>query len=170
MSFDFTQPLVLLLLAILPVFWLIDRVSRTHLPAQRRRLVLFVRMLVVALIILGLAGPRYIGQAQAAFNDVGTQRFNMDQALASYYNNVRGGQMQEDIALRNQPINEITALMSGSQATIPQFQPFQSSPVAASNIAQYINDNYKTESQAAAQTNAGIFSMIGSLAKMMPMP
>jgi len=109
-------------------------------------------------------------RAQAAYNDVGTQRFNMDQALASYYNNMRGGQMQEAFAMRNQPINEITALMSGSQATIPQIQPFQGSPVQASNIGQYISDNYKAESAAAAQTNAGIFSMVGGLAKMIPMP
>jgi hypothetical protein len=109
-------------------------------------------------------------KAQAAYNDVGTQRFNMDQALSSYYNNVRGGQMQEAFAMRNQPINEITALMSGSQATIPQFQPFSGSPINPSNIGQYISDNYKAESQAAATTNAGIFSMIGGLAKMMPMP
>ena len=31
--------------------------------------------------------------------------------------------------MRNQPINEITAMMIGSQATIPQFQPFQGSPI-----------------------------------------
>ena len=63
MTIDFTQPLALLLLLLLPAFWLIDRVSRTHLPRKRRRLVLAVRMLVVALLVLGLAGPRYIGQA-----------------------------------------------------------------------------------------------------------
>ena len=108
-------------------------------------------------------------KSQAAYNDVATGRFNMDQALANYYNNIRGGQMQEDIALRNQPINEITAMMSGGQATIPQFQPFQGSPINPSNIGQYISDNYKAESASAAQTNAGIFSMIGGLAKMMPM-
>jgi hypothetical protein len=109
-------------------------------------------------------------KAQAAYNDATTGQFNMDQAIASYYNNLRGGQMQESLALRNQPINEITALMSGSQATIPQFQPFTGSPINPSNIGQYISDNYKAESQAAATTNAGIFSMIGGLAKMMPMP
>src|SRR4051812_3481080 len=64
MTFDFTQPLALLLLLILPAFWLIDRISRTHLPIQRRRLVLGVRMLVVALLIVGLAGPRVIGRAE----------------------------------------------------------------------------------------------------------
>jgi len=109
-------------------------------------------------------------RAQAAYNDATTGQYNMDQALASYYNNLRGAQGQEAYGLRNQPINEITALMSGSQATIPQFQPFQGSPVNPSNIGQYISDNYKAESAAAAQTNAGIFSMIGGLAKMAPMP
>src|SRR5215207_2642416 len=63
MTLDFTQPLVLLLLLVLPAFWLIDRISRTHLPRQRRRLVLGVRIAVAALMILGLAGPRIIGRA-----------------------------------------------------------------------------------------------------------
>ena len=68
--------------------------------------------------------------AQAAYNDVGTQRFNMNQAANSYLNNLRGAQMQEAYQPRTQPINEITALMSGAQATVPQFQAFQGSPVA----------------------------------------
>jgi hypothetical protein len=109
-------------------------------------------------------------RAQAAYNDVGTQRFNMDKTLADYYNNVRGGQMQEAFALRNQPINETTALMSGAQATIPQFQPFSGQPVAASNIGQYISDNYKAGTAAAAQTNAGIFNMVGNMARFVPTP
>jgi hypothetical protein len=107
-------------------------------------------------------------RAQAAFNDVGTQRFNMDQAISQYYNNLRGAQGQEAFALRNQPINEITALMSSGQATIPQFQPFQGSPIQGSNIAQYINDNYKAQSGAASQTNAGIFNLLGAGAKLLP--
>src|SRR4029077_3835380 len=104
--------------------------------------------------------------AQAAFNDVGTQRFNMNQAANSYLNNLRGAQMQEAYQTRSQPINEITALMSGSQATIPQFQAFQGSPVQASNIAQYISDNYRNQSQQAANTNAGIFGLAGGLTKL----
>ena len=63
MTLDFTQPLALLLLLVLPVFWLIGRVSRTHLPRKRRQLVLVVRIAVATLIILGLAGPRVIGSA-----------------------------------------------------------------------------------------------------------
>ena len=108
-------------------------------------------------------------KAQAAYNDASTMNYNMDQSLANYYNALRGSQEQETLALRNQPINELSALMSGSQATIPQFQPYQGSPISPSNIGQYISDNYKAESSAAAQTNAGIFSMVGGLAKMIPM-
>jgi hypothetical protein len=104
--------------------------------------------------------------AQAAFNDVGTQRFNMNQTANSYLNNLRGAQMQEAYQTRSQPINELNALMSGSQATIPQFQAFQGSPIAASNIRQYISDNYKNQSQAAAATNAGIFGLAGGAAKL----
>ena len=104
--------------------------------------------------------------AQAAYNDVGTQRFNMNQAANSYLNNLRGAQMQEAYQTRTQPINEINALMSGSQATIPQFQGFSGSPVQASNIGQYIQDNYRNQSQAAAATNAGIFGLGGGLAKL----
>jgi hypothetical protein len=100
--------------------------------------------------------------AENAYNTASTQRYNMDQSLANYYNQLRGGQMQETFALRNQPLNEITAMLSGSQATIPQFQPFQSSPVQAANIAQYINDNYKAQSNAASQTNAGLFGLAGA--------
>ena len=104
--------------------------------------------------------------AQAAYNDVGTQRFNMNQQANSYLNNLRGAQMQEAYQARTQPINEITALMSGAQATVPQFQAFQGSPVAASNIGQYISDNYKNQSQAASAMNAGIFNLAGGAAKL----
>jgi hypothetical protein len=104
--------------------------------------------------------------AQAAYNDVGTQRFSMNQAANSYLNNLRGAQMQEAYQTRSQPINEINALMSGSQSTVPQFQAFQGSPVQASNIAQYISDNYKNQSQFAAAQNAGLYGLAGGAAKM----
>ena len=102
---------------------------------------------------------------QAAYNDASTQRFNMNQSADSYLNNLRGAQMQEAYQARTQPINEVTSLMSGAQATVPQFQAFQGSAVQPSNIGQYINSNYQTQSQAAAQENAGIFSMVGGLAE-----
>lgn len=113
-----------------------------------------------------LASGNEARAAQAAYNDVGTQRFNMQQAANSYLNNLRGAQMQEAYQARTQPLNEMNALLSSSQATIPQFQAFQGSPVSASNIGQYISDNYKNQSQAAAATNAGLFGLAGGLTKL----
>ena len=75
----------------------------------------------------------------------------MQQSLANYYNNLRQSQAQESYAARNQPINEVTALMSGSQATVPQFQPFQGSPVAGLEYRSVHHDNYKAQSAAASQ-------------------
>jgi hypothetical protein len=106
--------------------------------------------------------------AQGAYNAAQTGQFNIDQSLANYYNTLRGGQATEAYAQRNQPINEISALMSGAQATIPQFQAFQGSQVAAPNIAQYINDQYKAQSAAASQTNAGLFGLAGGALKALP--
>jgi uncharacterized membrane protein/Mg-chelatase subunit ChlD len=64
MAIDFIQPLAILGLLVLPAFWLIDRFTRVHLPRTRRRLVLYVRVLVTTLLILGLAGPRVTGPAE----------------------------------------------------------------------------------------------------------
>lgn len=113
-----------------------------------------------------LASGNEARAAQAAYNDVGTQRFNMQQSANSYLNNLRGAQMQEAYQTRTQPLNEAMALASGSQATIPQFQAFQGSAVQPSNIASYINSNYQNQAQQAANTNAGLFGLAGGLTKL----
>jgi hypothetical protein len=104
--------------------------------------------------------------AQGAYNDAATQQFNMQQSANSYLNNLRGAQMQEAYQARTQPINEVTSLMSGAQATVPQFQAFQGSPVQASNIGQYITSNYNAQAQQAAAMNAGLFGLAGGAAKL----
>jgi hypothetical protein len=43
--------------------------------------------------------------------------------------------LQEMLALRNQPINEISALMSGGQVHLPTAQGYQGSNIAASDVA-----------------------------------
>lgn len=54
-------------------------------------------------------------------NQTTTQEVNADIARFDAMNNARNQALQERFALRNQPINEITALMSGSQVTQPSF-------------------------------------------------
>jgi hypothetical protein len=78
---------------------------------------------------------------------------------SSFLNNLRGGEMQEKQTVRNAPINEISALMSGSQVSVPQFQPFSRQGVDSTPVGQYINQDYTNAVNAASNTNNGIFGL-----------
>lgn len=82
---------------------------------------------------------------------------------ASFLNNLRGAQLGEKQTIRNAPINEISALMSGSQVSVPQFQQFSRQGVDSTNIGSMIYGDYANRANAAANTNAGIFGLGGSL-------
>jgi hypothetical protein len=82
---------------------------------------------------------------------------------ASFLNNLRGAQMQEKQTVRNAPINEISALMSGSQVSVPQFQQFSRQGVDSTPIGNYIYTDYQNRANQAANTNAGIFGLGGAL-------
>lgn len=81
---------------------------------------------------------------------------------SNFLNSLRSGQLQERQAIRNQPINEISALMSGSQVTVPQFQQFSRQGVDAAPIGQYINQDYQNKVNAANATNQGLFGLGGA--------
>jgi hypothetical protein len=96
--------------------------------------------------------------------------FGNQMNIAEYYNALRERQLQENLAVRNQPISEISALMSGGQPTIPQFTPFRPSPMGETPIGQYTYQGYDTASrnwqaqqQAAAQSRAGMYNLGASL-------
>lgn len=71
------------------------------------------------------------------------------------YNNLllsgRGQAVQETLTERNQPINEITALLSGSQVTSPNFMNTNPAQLANVDTAGLINQNYQ---QQVANVNA----------------
>lgn len=81
--------------------------------------------------------------------------------LNSYNTGLAASQAQ-----RNQPINEITALMSGSQVSQPNWSGMTSSQIPTTDVANIIG-NYDQQRAAAAQANSaalgGLFSGIGSL-------
>jgi hypothetical protein len=87
---------------------------------------------------------------------------------SGFLNNLRGQQREEALALRNQPINEISALMGGSQVTMPQFSPYQGQGINAANIGQYIGNNYAQQNAAASQFNSGLFNIAGAAAGAIP--
>jgi hypothetical protein len=78
----------------------------------------------------GLA--QQLAQAQAGFNASNAQRNQW---------------MQEQYAQRNQPLNEIAALMSGSQVQQPNWLNQPGSQIATTDIGGLINQNFAQQSQ-----------------------
>lgn len=76
----------------------------------------------------------------------------------------------ESLAERNQPINEITALMNGSQVSTPTFSSTPQTNVAGTDIAGITQNSYLDQNQQAQQsvaannaTMGGLFSLGGTL-------
>jgi hypothetical protein len=98
-------------------------------------------------------------RAEGAYNQAALQKYQMGADWATQLNNLRQGQFQERLALRNQPLNEISALLSGSQVTLPSFNPFQSQGINAPNIMGAVNQNYQQQAQNANAFNSGLFEL-----------
>lgn len=114
------------------------------------------------------------GQEQSRLQNMQLNDFQtmMQQLQAASTNRER--QIQERMAVRNAPINEISALLGQSQVNMPQFTPYQGGTVAGTPVGDYVyrsadiaQKNYQTEMQANAATNGGLFglgsSAIGAL-------
>lgn len=74
-----------------------------------------------------------------------------------------GQAFQEAQAIRNQPINEITALLSGSQVSNPQAAGFNQSTIPTTDVAGLINQNYQQKMANYQQDMANSQSLIGGL-------
>jgi len=115
--------------------------------------------------------------SQAALQGIGLDTA----AQQNYYNQqLQSGQfgntaIQQDIAkqlgLYNQPLNQISALMSGSQIQAPQFQGYTGANVQAAPIFQGVQqqgqsamDLYGIQANQAAANNQGMMGMMGSVA------
>ncbi|CAN7371323.1 tail fiber domain-containing protein [Aminobacter sp. LjRoot7] len=75
----------------------------------------------------------------------------------------RGQAFSEAQAVRNQPINEITALLSGSQVAAPQAQGYNGSTIPTTDNAGLINENYNQRMNAYNQQVAQSGSLLGGL-------
>lgn len=78
------------------------------------------------------------GQEQSRLFGMGMDQFNAQ-------NSLRGQSLSEAFAMRNQPINEITALLSGSQVSAPNFQMNTPSSIPTTDNAGLINQNYQQQ-------------------------
>lgn len=75
----------------------------------------------------------------------------------------RGQAVQEAMAARNQPINEITALMSGSQVSMPQFVGTNPANIANVDRAGLEMSAYNAKLANWQAKNAGMQSLMGGL-------
>lgn len=119
-----------------------------------------------AILAGGQEQSRMLADAQSAagfYNTAETADFANQNTATANANNLRGQELQERTNLRTQPLNEISALMSGSQVSVPQFQPYNAPSVAGTPIGQYITDNYNAKLQQANATNTGLFGLGSSL-------
>lgn len=99
---------------------------------------------------------------------------NFSQSKNDAYNqlvlNGRAQAVQEALTERNQPINEITALLSGSQVSQPNFVGTPQAQVAGTDYAGLVQSNYATQMQQynnqVSSNNAmmgGLFGLAGTL-------
>lgn len=75
----------------------------------------------------------------------------------------RGQAVQEALTERNQPLNEIASLMSGSQVSQPNFVNTPNSTIPTTDVAGIINQNFAQQQQAYQQNMANRNAMIGGL-------
>jgi hypothetical protein len=107
---------------------------------------------------------------QTAQNAAIAQNYNQQLGLAQFGNTAQQQSLDQQLALRNQPLNQITGLMSGSQIQMPQFQGYQGANIAAAPIYQATQDafqgqmdQYGIRQQAKNNLTSGLMSLGGSL-------
>ena len=108
------------------------------------------------------------GTSAGLYNQAAAQQYNQNLGAAQFGNQAQQQRLQQDLAMRNQPLNEIMGLLSGSPIQTPQFQGYEgggdilAAPVsqAATNQGNYTAGAYNSQMQALA----GLYGGIGNLA------
>jgi hypothetical protein len=106
---------------------------------------------------------------QQAQNAAQLQQYNQALGGAQFGNTAQQQSLAQQMALRNQPLNEITGLMSGSQISMPQFQGYQGQTIAPAPIfagAQAAGQNamqqYGIQQSGANAGMSGLFGLAGA--------
>jgi hypothetical protein len=112
--------------------------------------------------------------ALAGFGNAGlAQQLSQAQSGFNAQNAQRNQYMQEQYAQRNQPLNEITSLMGGSQVQQPNWLNSPTSQIATTDFAGIMNQNaqlqaqnYQTAQSGWNATMGGLLGLGGKLATM----
>jgi hypothetical protein len=111
---------------------------------------------------------------RAEFGNAGlAQQLAQEQTAFNAENMARNQYMNEQYALRNQPVNEISALLSGSQISNPNFVNTPNNQIPTTDVAGLINnrfsqdmDIYKQESTNNNALMGGMLGLAGNMAKL----
>lgn len=102
-------------------------------------------------------------------NAANAQNFAQRQAQAGFLNAQRQAALQEQLALRNQPLNELNALFSSQQVNVPQFSGAPATNIAPPPIfsatqaqGQADMNAYNARMAQQGQMMSGLFSLGGS--------
>jgi hypothetical protein len=101
------------------------------------------------------------------YNATSAQDYNQNMQAAQFGNTASDQALARALQLRNQPLNEITALMGASQIQNPQFQGYTGANVSAAPVYQAASDQAKygmdVYGQQMAARNANV-AALGSVA------
>ena len=96
-------------------------------------------------------------------NQASLSEANADLARFNAANAARGQALSEDFAVRNQPINEITALASGAQIQTPNFITPQTASIPTTDVAGIQFGAFNAANQQYNQERARHDALIGGL-------
>ena len=108
-------------------------------------------------------------QSSGMYNQAQAQKYNQALQSAQFGNTAIGQQYQRNLNEYNQPLNNLTALMSGSQIQNPQFQQYTGQNIAPAPIANattlagnFAQNQYGQQVAANNATTQGLFSIAGA--------
>jgi len=109
-------------------------------------------------------------QRLAAANAAQQQQFQQNIAAQQFYNTAAQQALAQQAAIRSIPVNEISALLSGGQVNVPQFQGYSGVSVAPAPVFQAgqaqdaaAMQRYGIQANQAASNMGGLFNLAGSL-------
>ena len=107
------------------------------------------------------------GTSAGLYNQAAAQQFNQNLGAAQFGNTATQQAYQQQLAQYNQPLNQIAALMGGSQIQAPQFQQYSGGgQIGAAPVAQAATNqgNYNTAAYNAKMgALGGLYQGIGSI-------
>lgn len=112
--------------------------------------------------LLQLQGDNALTAAQFA-NQAGQQQQNADAAIFDAQNQARNQALQQSFAVRNQPLNELSAILSGTQVQSPAFVNTNAAQLANTDYAGLVQQNYANQLGAYNQQVAQRGQLFGGL-------